>query len=317
MSFRDRFKNKKASLGKQHVTQTQNKDSRGRFPSIIKKDALPAGVEVWMCKEGDHYLDILPFEAGPDFPLDPNTGQPVIEEGELAYVLDVWVHQNVGSMKLQFVCPYENFGLPCPICEFMKDNDLTKEDWSNLRAKRRVFYEIWLHDSRETEKKGVMLWEMSHYSMEEKLAAIAALPKGGGAIRFSDFDDGKTVGFSRKGSGATNTQYLGHRFLDRESKIPDKLLDMTFHLDQMIKMHPAYEEIEEAFKGQKGKIGTKEEAENAGASFSGGSSMQKEEEIPDWMKEDSDTGADVPLDVGNEKKEEKKAAPRRVVRRKK
>lgn len=314
MSFRDRFKNKKGSLGKQHVNQTQNKDSRGRFPSVIKKDLLPAGVEVWQCKEGDHYLDILPFEAGPDFPLDPNTGQPTIAEGELAYVLDVWVHQNVGSMKLQFVCPYENFGLPCPICEFMKDNDLTKEDWSALRAKRRVFYEIWLHDNRDTEKKGIQLWEMSHYSMEEKLAAIAALPKGGGAIRFSDFDDGKTVGFSRKGSGSTNTQYLGHRFMDRETKIPDKLLDMTFPIDQMIKMHPTYEEIEEAFKGQKGKIGTKEEADNAGSSFSGGGSSQQEE-IPEWMKEDSPTGADVPLDL--EKKEEKKPAPRRVVRRKK
>jgi hypothetical protein len=307
MGFRDRFKNKKGSLGKQHVAQTQNKDTKGRFPTVIRKDLLPAGVEVWQCKEGDHLLDILPFAAGSDFPLDPNTGEPIVTEGDLAYVLDVRVHQNVGSMKAPYVCPYENFGLPCPICEFIKDNDLDTDEWKKVSPKRRVFYQIWLHNSRETEKKGIMLWEMSHYSMEEKLAAIAALPRGGGAINFSDHDEGKSIAFTRKGSGATNTQYLGHRFIDRELKIPDKLLDMTFPLDQMVKMHPTYEEIEEAFKGQKGKISNREETENAGAAFSGAGA----DDTPDWMKEDVPEVEDTP--EPEEKEEKKTSAPKKRV----
>ena len=116
MSFRDRFKNKKGSLGKQHVVQNNTKDSKSRIPSIILKDKLPAGVELWQCKEGDHLLDIIPWPAGPDMPLGEE-GAPKIEEGELSYVLDLRVHQNIGSMKVPFVCPYENFGEPCPICE--------------------------------------------------------------------------------------------------------------------------------------------------------------------------------------------------------
>jgi hypothetical protein len=308
MGFRDRFKNKKGSLGKQHVTQTQNKDTKGRFPTVIRKDKLPAGVETWQCKEGDHLIDILPFAAGPDFPLDPNTGSPIVSEGDLAYVLDIRVHTNVGSMKIPYVCPYENFGLPCPICEFIKENDLDTEDWKNVSAKRRTFYQIWNHDTRETEKKGIMLWEISHFSMEQNLAAIAALPRGGGAISFSDPDEGKTIAFTRKGSGAKNTQYLGHRFIDREIKLPDKLLDMTFPIDQMVRMHPSYEEIEEAFNGQKGKIGNKDDVENSGSSFAGGG---EEDSTPDWMKEDvPGTGDDVPLDPG---KKETPTTPKRRV----
>lgn len=307
MGFRERFKNKKGSLGKQHVKQTQNKDQKGRFPTIIRKDLLPAGVETWQCKEGDHLLDILPFPAGPDFPIDPDTGSPMINEGELAYILDIQVHSNVGSMKVPYVCPYENFGLPCPICEFIKDNDLELEDWKSVKPKRRVFYLIWLHDTRETEKKGIMLWEISHFSMEEKLAAIATKPKGGGAINFADDEEGMTIAFSRKGSGIKNTQYLGHRFIPREVRIPDKLLDLTFAIDQVVKMHPSYEEIEEAFKGQKGKFGNKGEMEESGSNFS----EKDSDDTPDWMKEDSSESPPV--------KEEKKEAPkpkRKLLRRK-
>lgn len=282
MSFRDKFKNKRGSLGKQHVTQNKNKDSKSRIPSIILKDKLPAGVETWSCKEGDHLLDILPWPAGPDMPLGDDSS-PIIEEGELSYVLDLKVHQNVGSMKVPYVCPYENFGEPCPICEFIKENDLDSEDWKQLAPKRRVIYLIWLHNTRETEKKGIMVWEISHFSMEEKLNAIAALPKGGGAINFSDFDEGKTIAFTRKGSGQKNTQYLGHRFIDRENKIPDKLLDRTFSLDQCVKMHPTYEEIEEAFKGQRTKYSTKGDIEEAGSGYEGDEGTG--DDVPDFMDE--------------------------------
>lgn len=311
MSFRDKFKNKKGSLGKQHVTQNKNKDSKSRIPSIILKDQLPAGVEVWQCKEGDHLIDIIPWPAGPDMPLGDD-GSPVIEEGELSYVLDLRVHQNVGSMKVPYVCPYENFGEPCPICEFIKENDLDTEDWKQLSAKRRVVYLIWVHNSRETEKKGIQIWEISHYSMEEKLNAIAALPKGGGAISFSDHDDGKTIAFTRKGSGAKNTQYLGHRFIDREGKIPDKLLDLSFSVDQVIKMRPTYEEIEEAFKGQKLKFSSKEDAENAGSAFKG---HDMGDDVP-YGDEDDGFSYDKnakPNSKKEENKEEKKPAKKKLV----
>jgi hypothetical protein len=180
--------------------------------------------------------------------------QPITEEGDLDYVLDLFVHTNVGSMSKPFVCPYENFGESCPICEFIKSNRLEKEDWKKLVAKHRVVYFIWVHDSREEERKGIQIFEASHFFMQEKIEEIAKLPRGGGSVDFSNYDEGKSLAWTRKGSGVSNTQYLGHRFVERDRPIPDKILDMTFPLDSIVNMHPSYEEIEKEFRGTLSKM---------------------------------------------------------------
>jgi len=249
MGFRDRMKKNKGakSLGRRHQAGTKTTGG-GRFPTIFLKDKVPEGVEFWFCKEGEHIVDIIPFEAGPDMPFDERL-QPVTEEGRLDYVLDLFVHTNVGDMLKPYVCPYENFGKPCPICEFMKATKLDKEDWKKLVAKHRVVYFFWVHDSREEEKKGIQIHEAAHYFMEANIEAIAKLPKGGGFVKFSDPDTGKSLAWERKGSGMTNTDHIGHRLIEREEPIPDRILDMTFPLDSVINMHPDYEEIEKEFRG--------------------------------------------------------------------
>lgn len=244
MSFRDRMKKKKGGLKKRH--QKPTKPTGGRFPTIFNKKKIPEGIGFFFCKEGDYIVDILPWEAGPDMPLDEQN-EPITEEGDFDYVLDLWVHQNVGKMKMPFVCPYENFGLPCPICEYIKANRLPKDEWNEKRPKRRAIYLIWNRTTPEEEKKGVQIFEAAFFFMEEKIAEIAKLPRGGGYVTFSDPDEGKSVCWTRKGAGQTNTNYLGHRFIDRESPVPDKILEQTFPLDSVIDMHPSYEKIEEAF----------------------------------------------------------------------
>lgn len=255
MSFRERMMQKKKGLKKRHNTPSKST----AFPTIFLKNKVPAGVNFFICKEGEHIVDILPWEAGPNMPLDDTGTGPITDEGELDYVLDVFVHQNVGSMKQPYVCPWENFRKPCPICEYIKANRLPKEEWSNKRAKRRSIYLIWNRTTVEEEKKGVQIFDAAHFFMEEKLDEIARLPRGGGYITFSDPDKGKSVCWTRKGSGRENTSYLGHKFIERETKIPDKILDATFSLDSVIHMHPEYEEIEKAFYG----TGEKKEEEKS------------------------------------------------------
>ena len=249
MSFRTRMEKNKSgrSLQKRHNAGTK-KTGGGRFPTIFNKDKVPEGTEFWRCKEGKHLIDILPFEAGPNMPFDERL-KPVTSEGNLDYVLDLFVHQNVGNMNKPFVCPYENFGEPCPICEFIKANRLDKEDWKKLVAKHRVVYLIWSHASKEDEAKGVQIFEASHFFTEEKIEEIAQLPRGGGFENFSHPDTGKSLAWTRKGSGMENTQMLGHRFVERESPIPNKILDATFPLDGIVNMHPEYDLIEKEFKG--------------------------------------------------------------------
>jgi len=249
MSFRERMKKKRADRGLQrrHNTGTKKKGG-GRFPTIFNKDKIPEGIEFWRCKEGEHIVDIIPFEAGPNMPLDERL-QPITPEGELDYVLDLFVHTNIGNMRKPYVCPYENFGEPCPICEFIKSNRLEKQDWKKLVVKHRVVYLVWVHDNKKEEDKGIQIFEVSHFMMEEKIGEIAKLPRGGGYENFSHPDTGKSIAWTRKGSSLENTQYLGHRFVEREAPIPDKILDMSFPLDSIVNMRPSYEEIEKDFRG--------------------------------------------------------------------
>ncbi len=248
-NFRDRMKKKRKAFKK----RTQRpEESGGRFPTIFDKKKIPDGVGFYKCSEGEHIVDVIPFEVGSQMPHD-DAGQPVSEEGEIDYIVDLYVHQNVGSMKQPYVCPFENFGLPCPICEYIKANRLEKEEWSQTSAKRRAIYLLWGRNDRKSEKLGIQIFDSSHFFMQEKIAEVAKLPRGGGNVIFSHPDKGKHVAWTRKGSGKENTSYLGHRLLDRESTIPDKILNAGFPLDECIKMHPTYEEIEKAFYGKKKK----------------------------------------------------------------
>jgi len=244
-NFRDRMKRKKPSLKKRHnAPQKQS----GRFPTFFNKTEIPPGIGFFVSKIGEHIIDIVPFPAGPDMPFG-DSDSPVTEEGELDYLLDLEVHMNIGSMKQPYICPYENFGLPCPICEYMKERRLDKEEWSQIKTKRRVVYLVWVHDSIEQERKGLQIFHASHYLMEEKLAEIAKIPKGGGSIEFTDYDDeGMSIAWTHKGE-RRDTRYIGHKLIERDRKIPDKLLNQSFSLDSIVNMHPSYEEIEAAFLG--------------------------------------------------------------------
>jgi len=244
-SFRSRMRKKRGGLKKRH--NQAPRQTGGRFPTVFNKNDIPEGVGFFRCTEAQHIVDILPWEAGKDMPFD-DQNQPVTEKGDFDYVLDLFVHQNVGKMNQPYVCPYENFNKPCPICEYMKSKRLEKAEWSKIRPKRRSIYLIWNRTNPTEEKKGIQIFDAAHFFMEEKIEEIAKLPRGGGYVVFSDPDTGKSVCWTRKGSGRENTSYLGHRFVDRESPIPDKILDATFSLDQVINMHPSYEAIAKAFK---------------------------------------------------------------------
>lgn len=308
MSIKSRMKKSRSSLAKRTKQQIDNKDSSSRsYPTVVDKSKLPEGVEIYRIKEGPHLVDIIPFFVGSDMPLDNETLEPVTEEGDSDYVLDIRVHRNVGSMREQYVCPYQNFREPCPICEYTNTHFLDKEIWKELAPKRRVFYLVWDHMTTDGEKKGVQVMELSHFHMEEELCEIALKPKGGGAIVFADVFEGKQVAWRRKGTGMKNTQYVGHKLVDRDYEIPEGILEQGFALDQVVKMHPTYEEIEKAFQGQIAileKEGHVQSDDDAGSNFD---------------QEESDMGDDVPeWDQPEKKVTEPKPKPKttKVMKRK-
>lgn len=242
-------KGKKAEGGKRRVfsdglskaTQRSydTKDSFGGGVSYLKKDKK---VPLWNCNDGEHLLDVIPYVAGSN---DPN-----VKEGEPQYVLDVWVHKGVGALQQSFICPQKNFKSRCPICEkqlqMRKSGEYSDEEIKELNAKRRTLYNVFVWDSKEEIRKGVQVWEVSHFFFEKHLAELSKRPKGGGFIIFSDPDNGKSISFKKKSKGQ-NMEFLGHRFEDRdeEGEITDDMLESALCLDELIHI-PTVKELQKA-----------------------------------------------------------------------
>lgn len=246
-SFRKRNKGRKKDLKKQTEQSQKNKDQKGVFLKYFK---VPDGIEEWRPKEGEHIFDVVPFNVGGNHPkLKPDTK---------TYFLEVYVHQNIGGKKEPIVCPYHTYGDDCPICAYINANFIDdKDEWSKIAAKRRVMYLVWVHSDVELEKKGVMLWETSHFNAESKFLDAAKNPRTGGSIVFADEDEGQSLFFEIKGKGK-NQEWSAHKCIPREgdSALPDKILDKSFSLDEIVtyKTEKDFDYIDEAFSGQRTRL---------------------------------------------------------------
>jgi len=249
MAAPDRRAQMKASLQSKTRESYERRDDSGQFKSIFKDEY---GNKIWKCGEGDHLIDIIPYPAGKH---DPKS-----KENDWGYILDIWVHYAVGVNQDAYVCPARNYGQPCPICEYREevrrtddyDEDLVKE----LTPKRRSIYNVISYDSEKETAKGVQIFDVAHWFMEKHISSLAKTPvRGAGKstdsyIAFSDPDEGKSIAFTRKGS-RRNTEFLGHKFVDRNYVIEDDVLNSAFILDECINIY-SYNEIKEAFLGGSG-----------------------------------------------------------------
>jgi hypothetical protein len=252
---RDRKAMREALLKRTQESHERREDS-GRFGSIFKD--IP-GLQMWKCGAGEHVVDIIPFVAGENNPTE--------KKGDIAYVLEAWVHYGVGVNEDAFICPARTFNKDCPICEYRKqlreeDSEENEELIKSLNPKRRAIYNIVCLDNEKEEAKGVQVWDVAHWFMERHLTPLAKKPKSGGFVLFADPDLGRSISFERKGTGATNTEFLGHKFVDREGSISDEILDAAYCLDEIVAV-PEYDELYAAFWGSKGKKEAEEEPEEA------------------------------------------------------
>lgn len=233
-----------ASAAEDLVSRTkesyQTRDSTGKYENCLSSDVpLPE----WKCKEGDHILDIVPWIAGPN--------HPTVDEGKGTYLLDLWVHQKIGVNENEYVCPSRNYGKPCPICEDIAAIKKTKgydEDYvKSVEPKRRVVYAIIVYDSPQEEQQSPYVWEASHFLTEKNISAIARNKRTGGFISFANPDTGKTIEFTREGSGI-GTKYSGYMLTERDYVIPDEILDAVPSLDDYIDILE-YEELSNIYYG--------------------------------------------------------------------
>lgn len=225
----------------------QNKDYGG-FKGIFSPEKVK-GMTFWKPGPGQHIFDILPYIAG--------TQNPRRKKGKAAYVVDVFTHRGVGPNEDQYICLAKSFNEPCPICEYraerVKEGDATEEEIKALKPSRRVIYAIWDGDDQ---KKGVQIYEVAHWFMENPIQSIVKKPKRGGglseAIDFPHPDNGKSVAFEIKAVGK-NRDYTGHQFVDRDEPIPDEILEAVPVVDELLHV-PSYDEVHAAFFGASSEV---------------------------------------------------------------
>ena len=180
-------------LGKAVKGSQERKESGGKYKSIFKD-----GLELTFLKldERQHILDIIPYFAGKN--------DPHVEEGQSTYVLDLWVHRGVGINEDNYVCLFKNYDLPCPICEhqaeLMRTEDYDETIVDGLNPKRRVIYNVICYDTAEQEEKGVQIFEVAHFFMENNIIPISSDSRTGEPIKFADPDEGKSIAFQTKKS---------------------------------------------------------------------------------------------------------------------
>jgi hypothetical protein len=224
----------------------------------IFKDQIP--FPIWRCMAGEHQIDVIPYFAGPNHPL--------VKEGESTHCMEVWVHRNVGPTDGMAICLQNTFKPPvhktkrCPICEHRSklrqksnyDEDVVK----SLLPTRYVAYYIICYDSEKEEQKGLQIFYVSHWFMERHLSTLSKRPaskKGtvyGGYKSFADpSTEGSTISFIKEGKGKGNVSFMGHRLIQREYEIPDKILEQaaTTPLDSLMEI-PTYEEVLTLFLGE-------------------------------------------------------------------
>lgn len=238
-------------LQKQVENSYNNKDSFGMFKSIFKPNQT---FQQWKVGEGQHWFDIILYRVGKNNPIKING----LKEGQVTYFLELYVHEQVGPSRDSYICLAKCFGSPCPICEYQeklrKAGNYDKEEFKRLYPKRKALYNVHVLDTEEEIKKGVQVYYASFFNSERIYASLAKTrktPDGhsyGSYIPFPSIKNGKTISFERQGTGKDNTQFLGHKFEDRDYVINPKLIEQAYTLDELIHI-PTYEEVRNAFFG--------------------------------------------------------------------
>lgn len=261
----------------------ETRDSFGESEDYFKKGVK---IQKWQAKDGEHLLNIIPFIAGKNCPNQ--------DEGYATHVLDIWVHQRVGPSSTNHICLAKNFKKPCPLCdlqrEMRKDGGFSEDDIKALQPKRRTVYNVVVLDTVDEERKGVQIWEVSFHFMEKHLANLAKNPRGGGFVPFQDPDTGKSISWVIEPKGGYNKDYIGHRFVDRDSEVTDEQLEAAWTLDEIIHI-PSYNELQKVAELVRG--GAENEDDDQGEPEPPKQERRKRQPEPEPEPEDDGTEDDM------------------------
>jgi hypothetical protein len=232
---------KKNSLAKRYQRSYESKDSGG-----VKKGVMNySNVEFYKPEEGRNRINIIPYTI-------KTKNHPLVKSGEFEigekdYLMDIWVHKNIGASESSVICLKKTYGKPCPICEQAEIFKKQGKDAESkaLNSSRRAFYNV--QDLKDGKLK---VFETSHYLFEKELIDEARDGEDG-YVNFADEEEGKEISFKASKEKKGKIEYLefkSFRFEDREEPISDELLENAVSFDEIMNV-PTYEQVEKILFG--------------------------------------------------------------------
>lgn len=223
-------------------------------------------VKFWKPEAGTHMIDILPYMvSGKNHPQG-------LKEGDIDYLLDVWVHRSIGPARDNYLCKAKHGMGPCPLCdEFnrLKNEKLdakkdemgmdrlppdvfkaVMKDIDYLQPKRRVYYNV---IDLAAPAEGIQLWEAPFSWSEKEIVKHFTTKKDikPGTPYFWQHDEGLSVVIS-----STKEEYSGRKFVksipvgfeDRDEQYSDDIIEKTYRLDSMLTI-PNFDDMMNSLHG--------------------------------------------------------------------
>jgi hypothetical protein len=298
---------KKNSLKDRLKKDYESKDrGAGSRPSAMDWKKID-DVKFFKPKEGKNIIDIVPYIIKTKNDPLVKTGDAKI--GDQSYMLDLFIHSNIGPTQASIICLKETFGKPCPICEQRQAfyNESKKTEAGALRAKRVCFYNVRPYEKRIVKDKEIweptdelMIWNISHFLFQKELIEEAkASSDDGGIIDFVDINDGKSISF-RAAETESNIndknvkffEYKSFSFKNRKESLDESWLKRATQLDSLMILH-SYEEAKKILYGD-------DDEENIDNDEDEDTNSDDEDEDVD----DDDTDDEEDADESDEDKEE-------------
>lgn len=244
---------KKNSLKDRLKKDYESKDrGAGSRPSAMDWKKID-DVKFFKPKEGKNIIDIVPYIIKTKNDPLVKTGDAKI--GDQSYMLDLFIHSNIGPTQASIICLKETFGKPCPICEQRQAfyNEGKKDEAGVLKAKRQCFYNV--RDVKNAPDE-IQVFNISHYLFQKELIEEAkASADDGGIVDFVDIDDGKSVSFRAAetesligGKTVKFLEYKSFSFKDREDPLDESWVKKAVSFDELMKLH-TYDEAKKILFG--------------------------------------------------------------------
>jgi len=225
---------------KSHETRDDYGISGENYLNVSSEEDLKF-YKVKKTEDGRNLIDIVPYVTG--------SKHPTLKKGDIDYILDIWVHRNLGVKRDKVLCMENTYGKPCAACDkitSLKDSgDFDEDVVKALYPKRRAIYNV--VDLKDKDS-AIKIWDGAHPHTEKEIVQEAFLDDEE-VILYADIDEGKSIKF--RGEHNEKFKYIkpvNFSFVDRDKPYTEDVIDEAYSLDEFLVI-PDYFELAALVEG--------------------------------------------------------------------